>query len=108
MKLFKRMWAQAAILLLVPTLAFALSGGTNILVQNGTVSLTGQVGAANGGTGVASWTANNSVLLTGTSGTGAVQVVSGATAGNVLVSAGTAVAPTFTTINLASSNAVGS
>jgi hypothetical protein len=94
--------------LLVATHAHALTGGTNISVQNGAVSITGTIGVANGGTGVASWSANNSILVTGSSGTGAVAVVAGATSGNVLVSGGAGVAPTFTTINLASSNAVGS
>jgi hypothetical protein len=103
----KRYLTILLVLVWLASPAFALTGGTNISVSNGAVSLTGQVGVANGGTAVASWTANNSVILSGTASTGAVQIVAGGTAANVLVSGGAGVAPTFTTINLASSNAVG-
>lgn len=102
------MFLRAALAaLLLPSLAFALNGGTNISVQNGTIAITGTVAVGNGGTGVSSWSANNSVVISGTSGTGAVQLVSGGTSGNVLKSAGAGVAPTFGTIDLSSSNAVG-
>lgn len=97
--------ALAVTMGLVP-IAHALTGGTNISVSNGLVSITGQVGVANGGTAVSSWTANNSVLLTGSTSTAAVAVVAGGTAKNVLVSGGAGVAPTFTTVDLTSSNAV--
>lgn len=102
-----RLFAALLAALLSATSAFAWSEGLNISYRNGTTAVTGTLGVANGGTGVSSWSANNSVVLSGTSGTGAVQLVAGATAGNVLVSGGAGVAPTFTTINLASANAVG-
>jgi hypothetical protein len=102
-----RLFAALLAALLSATSAFAWSEGLNISYRNGATAVTGTLGVGNGGTGVASWSANNSVVLSGTSGTGAVQLVAGATAGNVLVSGGAGVAPTFTTINLASANAVG-
>jgi len=59
-------------------------GGT--LTLNGTINGSASVGVANGGTGVASLTANNVILGNGTS---AVQFVAPSTNGNVLTSNGT-------------------
>jgi hypothetical protein len=108
MKTHRWIVAVLTLVLLYAPAAHALTGGTNISVSNGSVAITGQVGVANGGTAVASWSANNSVILSGTSSTGAVQIVAGGTAAGVLVSGGAGVAPTFTSMNLASSAAVGS
>jgi len=68
----------------------SLTGGTNITIAGTaaipSVSLSGQVAVANGGTGSASLTANAVLLGNGTS---AVQTVAPGTSGNVLTSNGT-------------------
>jgi hypothetical protein len=61
------------------------SNGTSLLL-NGQALISGTVGAANGGTGVQTLTANNVILGNGTS---AVQFVAPGTSGNVLTSNGT-------------------
>jgi hypothetical protein len=52
--------------LVLSSLAWAISGGTNIDTTNGVISLTGQVAVANGGTGQSSVTTDE--VLVGTSG----------------------------------------
>jgi hypothetical protein len=58
-------------------------------------SSTGTVTVAEGGTGVTAFADLNQVILSGTTTTGALQQVPGGTAGFVLTSNGTAVAPTW-------------
>lgn len=95
----------AVLALLTSSAVYALQGGTNITFQNGTIALSGTVAVANGGTGAATLT-DGSVLLG--AGTGAVEFASPGNAGGVLVSAGAGVNPTFTNVDLADADAVGS
>lgn len=46
-----------SLMMVMSSIAWALSGGTNITLENGTIALSGQVAIANGGTGQASKTA---------------------------------------------------
>lgn len=52
-----------ALSMVMASLAWALSAGTNISLENGTIALTGQVGVANGGSGLATYTAANKILV---------------------------------------------
>lgn len=68
-------------------------------------SITGTVGVANGGTGVATLTAY-APIFGGTTGTGAVQSGTAGTQGQVLVSNGAGVLPAFEALDLADTDAV--
>ena len=46
-----------SLMMVMSSISWALSGGTNITLENGTIALSGQVAIANGGTGQASKTA---------------------------------------------------
>lgn len=74
-----------ALLLLGGSTAWALTGGTNITIQDGTVSVSGQVAVPLGGTGAGSFTANGVMMGNGTS---ALQVSAAGTAGQPFISGG--------------------
>lgn len=80
--------------------ATAISSGTNILVANGSgsisVGITGTIGVTNGGTGIATATAY-SLIAAGTTSTGAWQSVGTGTSGQLLQSGGAAALPSWTT-----------
>jgi hypothetical protein len=97
-------WALALVVALAAPSAFALSGGTNISVQNGQVSITGQIAVGNGGTGAATLTAHGVVLGNGTS---AVAVTSAGTAGQPLLSGGASADPSFGALDISTSAVTG-
>ena len=96
------------LLLLVLTLgasrAWALSGSSNIAVTNGTVSVTGQVPVANGGTGAATFTAHG--VLFG-NGTGAVAASAAGTSGQPLLSGGSGADGSYSALSLSGSGVTG-
>ncbi len=77
--------ALLAVWMAIPARTLALTGGTNITIQDGTVSVSGTIAVPLGGTGGGSFTANGVLMGNGTSG---FQVSAAGTAGQPFLSAG--------------------
>lgn len=82
--------------------ARAWTPGTNISITGGTIAITGQIGVANGGTGVATLTDRAVVIGRGTS---AVEAAAPGNAGGALLSTGTGSNPVFGALDLADADA---
>ena len=104
-----RHWARQgvailAVLALTVGSAWAWTGGTNISVSGGTIALTGQVGVANGGTGVATL-ANHGVVV-GQAASAVAVTAAGAT--NVpLIGQGASADPIFSALLLSGAGVTG-
>ncbi len=82
------------------TIPSTANSGIPLIAQgNGVSPVYGTALVAGGGTGVTSFGQNNSLILSGTSGTGALQQVTGGTSNTVLAAAGAATVPTFKTLS---------
>lgn len=77
--------ALLAVWMAIPERARALTGGTNITIQDGTVSVSGTIAVGLGGTGQTSFTANGVLMGNSTSG---LQVSAAGTAGQPFLSGG--------------------
>ena len=79
----------------------SFSGGTTGLTPNtptiGAITLAGTLNAANGGTGIASYTIGDLVYASGTT---TLSKLAGVATGNVLISGGVGVAPSYGKVNL--------
>jgi hypothetical protein len=96
--------ALLAVWMAMPGRAFALTGGTNITIQDGTVSVSGTVSVTLGGTGAGSFTANGVLLGNGTS---AFQVSAAGTAGQPFLSGGSGAAGAYAALDISTAAVTG-